>query len=141
MSYGSGGFEAGPGLTPKITRQMTRCGVDLTGFDQLLPGDGRLAALAWSWAPRQPRRSLGRCAIQRSPGRWRSASCRRKLLFACQRGGHFWVDRRRGRYARRRARCGAGARLALPRTGFEAQRLREAISAAGVRRAWLRYRG
>ena len=41
------------GLTPETTAAAVRCGVDLLGFDQLLPTDGRLAALVWSFAPRQ----------------------------------------------------------------------------------------
>ena len=66
---------------------MTRCGVDLFGFDQLLPGDGRLAALVWSWAPDEPARRG--CAIQRADG-WRSVRCRSHRASACEaRGGYF----------------------------------------------------
>ena len=38
------------GLKPDTVREMVRCGVDLFGFDQLVPGDDRLEALAWSLA-------------------------------------------------------------------------------------------
>src|SRR3954469_13094106 len=47
------------GLTPEIAAAMARCGVDLFGFDQLLPRDGRLDALVWSWAPDEPRAGAG----------------------------------------------------------------------------------
>src|SRR5205807_8469890 len=40
-------------LTPTKVTWMTGCGVNLFGFDQLLPFDGRLPATVWSWAPNQ----------------------------------------------------------------------------------------
>src|SRR6185312_16004608 len=42
------------GITPATAAAMTRCGVDLISMDQLQPGDERLAALVWSWAPGEP---------------------------------------------------------------------------------------
>src|SRR3954464_12504811 len=57
LSAGAGaaaGSEEGEGLTPGNVRAMTRCGVDLFGFDQLQPADGRNDAAVWSWAPGQP---------------------------------------------------------------------------------------
>jgi len=133
LSFGVGGGQASPGLTPDVTREMTRCGADLLGFDQLLPGDGRLAASAWSWARNQP--SGPGCAVQ--SGRWRIVPCARKRAFACGNAGRgFRIVKRRGPWRARPAGC----RRALPRTGFEAQRLRDAMKAAGVRSVWLRYR-
>ncbi|BCI87870.1 hypothetical protein NIIDMKKI_30760 [Mycobacterium kansasii] len=38
-------------LTPAKVQAMTDCGVNLFGFDQLLPEDGRIQATLWSWAP------------------------------------------------------------------------------------------
>ena len=64
------------GLTPATTTALVRCGVDLLGFDQLLPGDGRLDAAVWSWAPGEPRRGAGRCVIQRpTDARWEARPC------------------------------------------------------------------
>ena len=128
LSYGAGGFEEFPAMTPEVTREMTRCGVDLTGFDQLLPGDGRLAALAWSWAPRQP---AGRgCAVMSA--RWRIVPCGKRRTFACRtRTGYAIVGR--GPWRRKPSGC----RRALPRTGYEAQQLRDAMREASVRSVWL----
>ncbi|HEX8208047.1 MAG TPA: hypothetical protein VF587_18425, partial [Solirubrobacteraceae bacterium] len=38
------------GLTPETVAAMIRCGVDLFGFDQLVPGDARVMAAVWCWA-------------------------------------------------------------------------------------------
>lgn len=62
-------------LTPEKVTAMMACGVNLFGFDQYEPGDGRLAASIWSWAPGQPDASAGSCTIQRPDGRWYSAAC------------------------------------------------------------------
>src|SRR3954464_13861934 len=58
------------GLTPPIAAAMARCGVDLLGLDQLLPRDGRLDALVWSWARDEPRAGAGDCAAMGPDGRW-----------------------------------------------------------------------
>jgi hypothetical protein len=52
------------GITPDRAAAMIRCGVDLFGFDQLLPDDGRLAALAWSWAQDEPVPHGGACTVE-----------------------------------------------------------------------------
>jgi hypothetical protein len=80
-----------------------RCGVDLLGFDQLLPGDGRLDAAVWSWAPGEPRLGGGRrCVVQRpADGRWEARRCSAKL----------------------------GKASPTPRTGYENEQLR--IAAGG----------
>lgn len=62
-------------LTPDKVTAMMACGVNLFGFDQYAPGDGRLEATIWSWAPGQPDASAGPCTIQRPDGRWYSAPC------------------------------------------------------------------
>jgi hypothetical protein len=88
------------GLTPATTAALVRCGVDLLGFDQLLPDDGRLAAAVWSWAPGEPRLGGGRrCVVQRpSDGRWEARRCSTKL----------------------------GAAAPTPHTGYENEQLRVA---------------
>jgi hypothetical protein len=94
------------GLTPATTAALVRCGVDLLGFDQLLPDDGRLAAAVWSWAPGEPRAGGGRrCVVQRpSDGRWEARRCGNKL----------------------------GPAAATPRTGYENEQLRVAADGKPV---------
>ena len=136
------------GLTPEKTAAMIRCGVDLFGFDQLLPDDGRLAALAWSWAPDEPRPGAGRCVVIGADARFRAERCKDRHAFACRDAAGRWsVDRkvarqkaRRRKAARRKARRSRcrGATFAVPRRGVEAQRLADAMEAAGVETAWVR---
>jgi hypothetical protein len=127
-----GGATPSPGLTPEVTAEMSRCGVDLTGFDKLTAGDGRLAALVWSWAKDEPK--AGRCTLMNPAGRFRAAGCRARHRFACGQGGHYAIFAGRRPYRRRPRRC----HVALPRTGYEAAKLHDAMVAAGVRTAWLR---
>jgi hypothetical protein len=61
-------------MTPKTTARMVKCGVNLTGFDQLLPDDGRLKAFVWSWAKGQPS-TAGRCVYQASSSRFHVSRC------------------------------------------------------------------
>jgi hypothetical protein len=84
---------------------LVRCGVDLLGFDQLLPDDGRLDATVWSWTPGEPRAHAGRCVVQRpSDARWEMRRCSKKL----------------------------GPAAGLPRTGYENWRLHEAAGGKPV---------
>jgi hypothetical protein len=110
------------GLTPAIAGAMARCGVDLLGMDQLLPHDGRLDALVWSWAQDEPRAGAGDCAVTGAGGRWSAASCRGPALLACH--GASWVVA---------PRCPAGTRPAAPRTGYENQLLKVAAAGRAVR--------
>lgn len=140
------------GITPATAREMARCGVDLIGLDQLTgTDDPRLEALVWSWAPGSPRPPGDvegrRCASQVvNPGipfgGWRDQRCAQRRRPACLRSSGTWLVPRRSvpqpdaaRVCRRRS-----ARLATPRTGFEAQQLRFAMEAAATPRAWLSLR-
>lgn len=117
-------------LTPAITRAMTKCGVDLIGFDQLTADDGRLAATIWSWAPGQP--SGSGCVLMRA--RFKVAPCTVRRRFACRAAdGAITVSSRRAIYAKRPKGC----RRAIPRTGYEAAKLRQA---SGGRAVWLKLR-
>lgn len=120
-------------LTPQKAGAMIRCGVNLFGFDQLLPADGRLKATVWSWRPNWPR---GRgCATMGFRGRWTLSRC--KARPACVARGVWRLGRRVG-YARAARECRRlKARFALPRTGYENSLLHEA---AGHRLVMLRYR-
>ena len=126
------------GLSPETTRRMVRCGVDLIGFDQLLPTDGRLAALAWSWAPDEPSRTDG-CAVQRSDGRWISRRCTKPAQAACRRSdGRFVITLARVPAAAIAPACRQiSARPVTPRTGSENESLRTAARAAGADTAWV----
>src|SRR3954449_3431111 len=62
-------------LTPERVASMTACGVNLFGFDQLLPHDGRIEASIWSWQTGQPDPAGGRCAVQSDDGRWLTRPC------------------------------------------------------------------
>jgi hypothetical protein len=137
LSAGAGaasGSDEGEGLTPADVRAMTRCGVDLFGFDQLQPGDGRLDAAVWSWAQNQPAR--GSCAEMRSDGRWYSSSCRQKLPAACRLAGGSWVVTAKAvkQADAARACSAAGAAFSAPRTGYDNERL-ELVT--GGTRVWL----
>lgn len=134
--YPTGASSLDDGLTPETTAAMVRCGVDLFGFDQLLPDDGRLDALVWSWAPHRTR-----CAVHRPNGHWRALPCRRKRPYACRDASGAWlVTSRAGRRRGGRAACRkAGARFVMPRTG--AQNAALAMAATGSRpRPWLAYK-
>ncbi|MFL5839060.1 MAG: hypothetical protein ACJ77Z_01240, partial [Thermoleophilaceae bacterium] len=124
----------GDGITPQNAAAMTRCGVDLLGFDQLVPGDGRLDAVVWSWAEDEP--SRGDCAAMRADGRWTSAGCKRKLRAACRRPDGSWIVTERAVKERDAAESCATSRaeFAVPRTGFDNESL--ALVAAGAR-VWL----
>lgn len=134
------------GNTPGTTARMARCGVDIIDFDQLLPDDGRLDSLVWSWAPGEPARR-GTCAVQvvnaHFPfGRWESRPCTERHRVACRTLRGTWhVARgralRESGAATRCIRSRRGARHAVPRTGYEAQRLRMAMRLAHVDTVWL----
>jgi hypothetical protein len=119
------------GLTAESTALMTRCGVDLLGFDQLTADDARLGAMVWSFAEGEDPAS--RCAAQRpADGRWIGAPCRVKRPFVCRSAsGAFAVTAKRLRGDRPPAGCGA------PRTGRENAR---AHAAASGDAAWIAIR-
>lgn len=129
--------EPDEGITPATAARMMRCAVDLTGMDQLLPDDGRLEALVWSWAPDEPAAS-GDCSVQRADARWVARACAERHPVACRAADGAWsVALPTVPAAAATARCGQGAEHAVPRTGYEGQLLRVAMAAAGVETAWL----
>jgi hypothetical protein len=126
---GPGYYDAG--VTAQAAERMTRCGVDLIDFDQILPDDGRLAAVVWAWAREEPRRQGGECAAQGTDGRWRARPCPLLLPAACRRPDGSWtVVPNPVRFALATRACRArAARFAVPRTGYENERLRAARGA------------
>ena len=114
-----GATEADDGITPQTAAAMTRCGVDLLGLDQLVPSDGRLPAVVWTWADGQP--AAGDCAAQRADTRWESAACGTRMRAACRTGDGGWtVTRQITDWAGAARACAVqGATFAAPRTGYE----------------------
>ncbi|MFL5910973.1 MAG: hypothetical protein ACJ768_10435 [Gaiellaceae bacterium] len=125
-------------LTPERVADMTRCGVNLFGFDQLLPEDGRIAASIWSWADGQPDPSGGDCAAQGADGRWLTRSCQTRRSAACRTATGWTVTPHAVPFEGAASACRAsGASFDLPRTGYENSQLRQATGAGAE--VWLRY--
>jgi hypothetical protein len=117
-----------PGLTPAIAAAMARCGVDLLGLDQLLPGDGRLDALVWSWARDEPRAGAGDCTAQGADGRWVAEPCTTPRPLACRAAAT-------GAWSLAMGTCPRATTFAVPRTGYENALLRVAAAGRTVRLA------
>jgi hypothetical protein len=126
-------------LTPAKVAAMTNCGVNLFGFDQLLPADGRLEATIWSWGSDQPDAAAGACAVQGTDGRWSSESCRARHTVACRTAAGDWAITPAATTADGAAKAcrKRGATFDLPRAGDDNARLRDAAGSAPV---WIAYR-
>jgi hypothetical protein len=126
-------------LTPDKVASMVACGVNLFGFDQLLPDDGRIAASIWSWASGSPDPQQGACAVQRADGRWSTRPCTGAALrpAACVSGTTWSVTAPVSADAAATACQLRGATFAVPRAGDQNARLRQAAGSAEV---WLDYR-
>jgi hypothetical protein len=123
-------------ITAKKAATLQRCAVDITGFDQLLPGDPRLAASVWSWASSEPA-ATGDCAVQTAEG-WHAVPCSGRNAFACRTASGWSVDTKAAPFAAARGRC-KGAQVGTPRYGYEAVQLAAAMSAVRVSTVWLGY--
>ena len=126
-------------LTLADTRAMVRCGVNMTGFDQLTPEDPRLAAMVWSWAEGEPVDGVTTvCARRDADGRFRAADCAASLPFACRDASGAWtVTQTSGPWTDGAAACAAaGSSFAVPATGYENARLGDVQTVADV---WLNY--
>jgi hypothetical protein len=128
---------AGGDVTLSETRRMVECGVNFPGFDQLWPGDPRLAALVWSWAPDQPA-GPGACAAHGPDARFHADPCGRQRPFACyDAAAAAWRVAGSGPWSKGAGACAAvGARLAVPWNGWENQQLQQA-KPPGVGEVWL----
>jgi len=118
---------------------MTDCGVNLFGFDQLLPEDGRIEASLWSWAPEEPRAGAGSCTLQTADSRWVAAPCGDPHPPAClDAAGNWTVTPTPVAFAAAPTACAAvGSTFALPRTGDQNARLNALAGPAGG--AWVEY--
>ncbi|SON61932.1 hypothetical protein MSIMFI_03451 [Mycobacterium simulans] len=125
-------------LTPPKVQAMTDCGVNLFGFDQLLPEDGRIQASLWSWAPDEPRAGAGTCTLQGADGRWIAAQCTDAHPAACQSPTGTWTVTPSVPFTGASSACAAaGSNFTLPRTGDQNARLRAVAETAGG--VWVRY--
>lgn len=121
-------------LSPDKVEAMTSCGVNLFGFDQLLPEDGRIQSTLWSWAPDEPRVGAGACTAQGADGRWIAAPCTDLRPAAC-RTGHTWTVTPAVPVADAITACQAiGSTFDLPRSGDANARLHAVAGDAG---AWV----
>ena len=129
LSYAVAGGDPPARMSEQVTAAMVRCGIDHIGFDQLLPRDGRLEALVWSWAPGERATGAGDCVEQDEDGRWHAESCgsEPKRRAACRRSDGSWTLTAKAVAPREATkRCAQlGARWAAPRTGYENTRLRD----------------
>jgi hypothetical protein len=127
--------------TPGVTRRSVRCGINLTGWDQLVPNDGRLRAFVWSWAPGEPGTG-GHCAVQGRHGRFRVADCDVAHPYACVDASEDWhVTESRGPAWRGAQACrdaGPGWRYGVPPNGLRDRQLQQA-KARPHSRVWLKY--
>jgi hypothetical protein len=127
-------------LTPRATRLMVRCGINLTGFDQLMPTDGRLKAFVWSWAAGQPGARNG-CAYQAANGRFRVSSCMVKRHAACVRHNRWHVTDRTGPAREGQRLCRAEfprSRFGVPPNGLRNWQLHRARPSKHAT-VWLNY--
>ncbi len=124
-------------LTADRVSRMIACGVNLFGFDQFDPTDGRVAASIWSWAPGQPKVGAGACAVQRPrDGRWTSTRCRGMRPAACRIATGWTVTRPIAVGAARAACRARGGTYAAPRTGEQNAQLHQVAG----RPVWLNFR-
>jgi hypothetical protein len=133
----SAGAGEGGDVTPTDALNMVRCGVNMVGWDNLVPFDERLGNLVWSWLPNEPSQSgAGFCATHGSDGRFFSSDCsvtkeitkiRRRRLpnghwrrarrivtehftsrrYTCFDGANWSVTSRSGRWSEGAAACAA----------------------------------
>ncbi|HEX3706381.1 MAG TPA: hypothetical protein VHV76_07090 [Mycobacteriales bacterium] len=122
-------MEGSQTLTADATRKMVRCGVNLTGFDQLEPFDGRLRAFVWSWAAGEPGARAG-CAYQDRAGRFRAGPCDVERHAACVDAHDHWtVSSAVGPERAGPRLCAAqypGSRFGVPANGLRNAQLRAA---------------
>lgn len=129
-------------VTPEVTRELMRCGLNMPGFDRLYPADGRLEAAVWSWAENEPADDGALdCALHGADGRFRAANCAQPRAFACvsETDPDDWRLAGPGGWGGGADACGAGYRFSVPANGYANEKLKDAKAAAGISEAWLNY--
>jgi hypothetical protein len=129
-------------ITASTTARMVQCGVNIIGFDQLEPFDGRLEAMVWSWAKGEPA-AAGGCAVQGDDTRFRAVGCDARRHFACVDHDLRWaVTAAAGVWRDGFAACKdefPGSSYGVPPNGFRNVQL-AAARPNGVDQVWLDYR-
>lgn len=129
----------GDHIDAPMAAHMARCGVNLVGFDQLLPDDPRLAASIWSWAQDEPS-AAGACAVARaSDGRFLAVPCSGRHAVACRSGGTWTVVTPAVPVEAAAQQCRTDGSYAVPRSGREDALLQAALHRAGASDAWIAY--
>ena len=125
-------------LTAETTAEMVRCGVNIIGFDQLQPFDGRLDAMVWSWARNEPSAGGGRCALRGADSRFVAARCSQRARFACVDSHLDWhVTAAVGPWSRGVNACEEevpGSQFGAPPNGYRNAQLGSAACWLGYRR-------
>jgi hypothetical protein len=123
--------------------RMTACGVNIIGFDQLQPDDGKLASLVWSWEAVPAADSGADCAAQNGAGRFVGRACDALLRFACVSPAGVWaVTAASGEWSQGAAACEAeypGFAFSVPVNGLRNVLLREVHDSATADDVWLDY--
>lgn len=109
-------------ITESETRAMVECGVNLFGFDQLVPADPRLEALVWSWDTADGQPGPGHAAYRDTGGRFHATDAEAtERRFACfSESGGWFASVATGAWADGHRVCAEedGA-FSVPHTGFE----------------------
>lgn len=105
--------------------KLVDCGVNLVGFDQYSPNDGRIAATVWSWAVNQP--AEHGCGYQGGDTHFRVASCSSAKPYGCVTNSYTWhTTAKAGPSSGGAAECAKefrGSSYATPVNGLENSRL------------------
>lgn len=128
---------ASPGeITEVETRAMVECGVNLFGFDQLVPADPRLEALVWSWDVADGQPGPGHVAFRDTTGRFHATGAETTgRRFACFSDTAGWfASSATGAWSDGHTACAdEDATFSVTHTGFE-----NTLLAAGDE-LWLNY--
>lgn len=137
----------GAPITAAAMREMMRCGVNLPGMDELRPYDGRLQSAVWSWNSNEPNdHGAGEdCGEHIANGRFNDIPCDRVYSFACKDPdtGEWYITSGAGSWSEGNDFCNmeTGGRyvFAVPVSGYENEKLKEAKIVDGLDRVWLNY--
>lgn len=134
---------AGSHIDAATMSEMVRCGVNLVGFDQLVPGDDRLPSLVWSWRVDEPAvGSTGACAALGTDGRFFADECGNPRPIACRTATDGWaVTAQAAEWADGDEVCRTAGQLGagVPANGWDSGLLRAAANTAGAPEVWLAY--
>ena len=133
-------------ISADATRRMVQCGVNIIGFDQLVPEDPRLAALVWSWDRDEPRATAdggGACAYQAKNTHFAASRCAAPRSAACLTPAGSWrVTLAKTAWSDAAAACATefpGSRFATPANGYR-NRMLAAAKPPGTTDVWLNYK-